>query len=617
MICKIKTCGGTKTVMLSEKITALYELLQCNNTDIANHAGCSASNISHIKTGNREPKPTSRPIQTFVGGVYSYADYENLLTVLQDLCQAEDTSRECLIPALIGWLYNTDAVPQSVSTVTPRSKQVLKLHRRTFGERLDAAMSTLGLTNSRLAFILSIDSSLISRYRSGVYSPHGNKKLSQQLIHILSSQTELLGKTKEMRELCGADPLNETELSHWLYGLPEDDPSAIANMLLSSLEGFALGDSLPAEMPDIPEVEIRDHYLGTDGLRKAVIRFLTNAADSGGELFLYSDEPMDWMSGDREYYNLWKYLMVRCVKKGVHIKIIHNLNRDFKEMIQALTGWLPLYISGTIEPYVFRKESSARFNHTVFLRKQGDCIIGAFPSGTGENRWYDYITDRNRLAILDEEYRVMLTSSAPFLKTYTTHKADSFRTFRLEQIETNDYLVRMPPLFTMPEKLLKSIINRAGIDEEKTKHIVSYYRKQRRVFKNLMKQSHIRILLCPDNKEGYLNFSLDLFDVYIAYTEDEYTEHLAEIAKLVKNERNFHLALLPQEPFRDIQLMTMQDAVTAIRCREPYAAFVFQNDTLTKSVYDYLDILFKQHTKDRSDTIEQLKEISICTTFFQ
>jgi hypothetical protein len=68
--------------MLSDRITALFSLLQCSNTEIARFAGCSSGNISKLKTGNRIPKPTSRSIAALAEGVCGYADYENLLPVL-------------------------------------------------------------------------------------------------------------------------------------------------------------------------------------------------------------------------------------------------------------------------------------------------------------------------------------------------------------------------------------------------------------------------------------------------------------------------------------------------------------------------------------------------------
>ena len=68
--------------MLSDRITALFTLLGCKNTDIARYAGCSSGNISKLKTGNRAPKPESRSIAALADGVYGYADYENMLPAL-------------------------------------------------------------------------------------------------------------------------------------------------------------------------------------------------------------------------------------------------------------------------------------------------------------------------------------------------------------------------------------------------------------------------------------------------------------------------------------------------------------------------------------------------------
>ena len=91
--------------MVSERVIALFSLLQCNNTQIARFAGCSSGNISKLKTGNREPKPGSRSIAAFAEGVYGYAEDENLLPVLAELCHAPDITREALAPALTAWLF--------------------------------------------------------------------------------------------------------------------------------------------------------------------------------------------------------------------------------------------------------------------------------------------------------------------------------------------------------------------------------------------------------------------------------------------------------------------------------------------------------------------------------
>ncbi len=599
--------------MLSERITALFSVLQCSNTDIARHAGCSSGNISKLKTGNRTPKPTSRSIAVFAQGVYSYADYEKMLPVLQELCGARDTTRECLIPALIAWLYETQAAQLPVQEVIPRSKRAQALRRQSFGEKLDRAMTLLELSNGQLAAMLHIDGSLVSRYRSGIYSPHGNERLSERLAGVLLACAEKKGQRAAFAELCavGEAELDTGAVAEWLYGAPEEDGTVLAQMLLRSLDDFTPGGGLPAAVPETPPVEVSDCYWRTVGLRSAVVRFLSDAAREGGELLLYSDEPMDWMAGDRDYFALWASLMAACVSRGVKIRIIHNVDRDGQEMVNAIKGWFPLYISGMIEPYVFSRIRNARFCHTVFLHTGRACIHSFFPAGRDE-RWYDYLTDPVRLEMLKGQYDAMLAAASPFLKIYTAAMREEFYAFHTDRVGARNYLLTALPVVAMPEELLERILSRAAVSAEEKSEALSRYRDMRGRFFDMLRQSDVNMILCPSVEEttlpGRVNFSLDLLELSIEYTPEEYAEHIAAVMELVENEKNFHLTLLPSAPFRDTQLVTMKDTVVVTRCREPYAAFVFLNPTLTQSVSDYLAMLVEQHAADRRTTIKVLEE---------
>ncbi len=598
--------------MLSDRITTLYALLQCNNTDIARYAHCSSGNISRLKSGYRVPKPRSHTIALFANGVYSYADYENVLDALRELCGAEDISRETLIPALIAWLYETDAVSLPPHAAVPKSKRAKDLRRRSFGERLDRAMTALELTNAQLAALLNIDNSLVSRWRSGVYSPHGNERLSERLCGVLLSLARKNGRTAELAALCGTEPPDDGAVFRWLFELPVEDPSALAQMLLRSLDDFSPDRALPAA-PDVPEVAAAERYWGTEGLRNAVVRFLGDAAREGGELLLYSDEPMDWMTADRSYFALWASLMARCVQNGVRIRIIHNLDRDGKEMVAAISGWFPFYISGMIEPYVLDRERSDRFCYTGFLRTGAACVLGMFPSGSGERRWYDYITDAERLDALEAEYRSMLASASPFLRTYPASMGARFRTLRLERGGKRDYLLAGLPVFTMPEELQERILGRIVPAAERRSELLSEYRALRRRFLETLKTEEVNLLLCQPDRDmaRRVNFSLDLTDLSADYTPEEYAAHIAAVRALVENERNFHLTLLPDAPFRDSQLITLRDAVAVLRCREPYAAFVFTNPALTQSVSNYLDSLLDRYAADRAATAAALESFRV------
>ena len=151
-----------ENAMLSDRITTLFELLSCSNTDIARYADCSPSNISRLKSGSRMPAPDSRTITKLAEGIWQYADHENMQNVLCQLTNAGSTKKEQLIPALITWLYDTKKM-NLPKTPPPESRQQKAYLRLNFGYRLDHVMKLLGLSNVQLASQLNIDASLVSR----------------------------------------------------------------------------------------------------------------------------------------------------------------------------------------------------------------------------------------------------------------------------------------------------------------------------------------------------------------------------------------------------------------------------------------------------------------------
>lgn len=124
-----------------------------------------------------------------------------MLPVLLKLCGSASLTQDSIIPALTRWLYDTDPVVLPEHSATPKSKLTMRLRRQSFGDRLDRAMTLLNLSNSQLSFLINIDVSLISRYRSGIYSPHANVRLSENLSDALLSRAKRMDKTAELAAL--------------------------------------------------------------------------------------------------------------------------------------------------------------------------------------------------------------------------------------------------------------------------------------------------------------------------------------------------------------------------------------------------------------------------------
>ena len=126
----------------------------------------------------------------------------------------------------------------------------------------------------------------------------------------------------------------------------------------------------------------RNVYNGVSGLQDAVIRFLIMVCESKGqEMLLYSDQDMAWMMGPEDFCLKWAMLMKYCVKSGIRIRIIHNIDRSPREMDMAIKSWLPLYMSGMVEPYYSEAVKDVRFFHTLFVCP-GVAAIEASPGGS-------------------------------------------------------------------------------------------------------------------------------------------------------------------------------------------------------------------------------------------
>ena len=602
--------------MLSERITELFGLLQCTNSDIARFANCTPSNISRLKSGSREPDPESRTILRLVRGIYRYADYENMLDMLCILCGTADPRAENLVPAVIKWLYS-DQDYELPKPIMPKTKQEQISRMQCFSERLDKVMKALDYSNSRLAADLNVDISLISRYRSGVYHPNRNVEIRNRLADLILVRAERTGRTEELAALCDVEPaeLVRETISDWLYGPEENPKSEIAETIFHSIDSFKPGECVSSNIPDHPAVQESERYWGTEGLRSAVVRFLTDTSREGGELLLYSDEPMEWMSSDPEFFALWASLMSKCLEKDVHIRIIHNVERGGSEMISAIRGWFPLYISGKIEPYISGKESRSRFYHTVFLRPGKAGILGFFPAGMGDSRWYDYITDKDRLEALQSGFHNMFEKASPFLKTYPAYCADAFWSRYHAHSGKAEAVLKGLSVATMPEGLLDKMLMRAEISGQKKEAALNFYHSSRDNLQQILVNGELHELICLPAREDVaagrvnVNFEAETNGLCLPYTPEEYAEHLAVMKDLVRGEKNYHLTLLPNAPFQDLQVFSMKNASAVIRCREPYTAFVFYNPLLLQSVDYYCDMLAKQYASDRMTVIQILEKL--------
>ena len=77
--------------------------------------------------------------------------------------------------------------------------------------------------------------------------------------------------------------------------------------------------------------------------------------------FLYSDMPMEDMAADLDFSKKYMLGLALLLKKGLHLNIIHSLNRPFQEMMLGLESHIPLYMTGQISPYYLQSAPNTVF----------------------------------------------------------------------------------------------------------------------------------------------------------------------------------------------------------------------------------------------------------------
>ena len=63
---------------------------------------------------------------------------------------------------------------------------------------------------------------------------------------------------------------------------------------------------------------------------------------------------MEKLVQDKEWAKKYMFGIAMILKKGLHINMIHTLNRPFKEILLGLENWIPLYMTGQVSAYYLR-----------------------------------------------------------------------------------------------------------------------------------------------------------------------------------------------------------------------------------------------------------------------
>ena len=343
--------------MYTERFNKIMKIIGAKSTDIAGIIGCDRSAVDRICKGSRVPKNGGKSALRFVSAIYSFADeHRKTEDVLKEIDCPACLSAEQIKSEIMRWLYEGEE-PIKAHKEAPA---VLHTHNK-FGQRFSAILDLAEFSNVRFGRLLNIVPSYISRFRNGLRTPVSNSKLTEEMCRVLYSRLKDQNRLSNLARSMNISPEDlhndtdwEKELYSWLF-LSEDSKgsSFVVGMVdqIGSFSADIIRSPLPFEMAAdktaLSDDQALYHKMG--GLQTAVLRFLGNVIErKEKDLYLYSDQNIDWITADKAFQAKWISLMIRCVTSGVKIHIIHNIERDLSEIGEAIRSWLPHFIATTL-----------------------------------------------------------------------------------------------------------------------------------------------------------------------------------------------------------------------------------------------------------------------------
>lgn len=494
-----------------------------------------------------------------------------------------------------------------------------------FGKRLSLLMNVLGITNNALARALSVDPSLVSRWRSGSRIPAKDSYYVEMIAKYVVDHIKMEHQRLAICEItnCTPEVLRKEDLIQivmkWLLDAPMPDTRMIGGFL--NKIGLFKISSVQMENVEIPlegqNVSFEAFY-GNEGKQRGVMRFLSFAwkYKEPGTLLLYSDESVDWFLADKNYALTLGRTLIQLTRKGWKINMVHTMSRDISEMLAAIDFWLPLYMTGSVIPYYNPRYREHYFRKTLFVIPK----IAAFTCSCFENFQRGtvnlLVTEQHIVELFEEEYNKFLSTCRPLMKIPQIGSQEMFELLEdFEEQPASSFLMTDGlPFVTIPSQVVERILQRSTIQSEK---MLSHWRKRSTSFeKNLKEHLCIHILTLPDPeqvKSEKVPIELPESKHELFYSVDEYVEHLRYLIHLVKTYKNYHLCISPKNINTNVHVSVKdQVGVIVFKKDQPTRLFAINHPDMTNAFYCYAEDFLNRlplQSKDRKLSIEVLEKL--------
>ena len=566
-----------------EQLNKYIKQIGCSSKELVNASGLSTSVISRYRRGDRKPSIRSKQLEQLVDGLYKLSSSKNLNIPKDEI-------------------YNK--LSSTLNDVSIDFEQL----RKNFNELISA----LNINMTELSRSSSYDSSLLSKIHTGNANPSKPKIFIETVCSFVVKKYKSEDSKKAVAILidCDLKDLNDNssyynKLLNWFSTSSSQSHNYIDDFL-NNLDNFDLNEYIKTihfdemKVPTIPFYKATSKtYYGIEEMKKGELNFFkaTVLSKNNEPVFMCSDMPMEDMAQDVEFGKKWMYAIAIMLKKGLHLNIIHNLDRPFNEMMLGLESWLPIYMTGQVSPYFLRGLQNNVYCHFNYVSGTvalyGECINGYHDKGK-----YTLTTSKTDISYYKTKADCLLKKATPLMEIYKEDSKNAYAAFLSSSVKlkaNRKRILSSLPIHTISDDLLLKILKRNNISNEDIEKIQRSVKAQREILENIIQNYTFEDEISELSKEDFEKAPLSLFladsfyDKKIYYTYEEYLEHLNLTKKYEKNNKNYKLSINNNNTFKNIQILICENNWVMIsKANSPSIHFVIHHPKLRNAIENFI-----------------------------
>ena len=428
----------------------------------------------------------------------------------------------------------------------------------------------IGITNAELAKAMSFDPSHISRIFSGERRVNSVRDFAYKASSYIADKYTSEEYIPVISELTGCETDNQSDCLNAIYSFLVSGERRIDERIVDFLKGiddFDLNEFIAEthfdeiRVPSVPFTIPKNRtYYGPSGMMDCELEFnkAVILSKSSGDVVMYSDMPIDEIAADEELTKKYMGSLAIMIKKGLHLNVIHNIDRPMNEMIEGLKGWIPLYMTGQISPYYLNLKGSP-FTHMIRTSETA-AAWGTGVAGDSKNSRFTLTQNRDEVRHIAEQGERLLKKASPLMKIYTKGMQSQLESYMSKSAEEQGDRYMMTatlPLFTMSDDLLNQIITANGLTSESGDGIRKHIENERELVKKYTENGTFTVILPePDRRDTRkLNLSPLFLERDIICTPDQYGRHLDETMKFADDNPKMRIKTGEGVPLKNIQIL--------------------------------------------------------------